>query len=556
MAVGPPSSLSVVRTMAWVQCRMLLHSYTRSIWALVSALVFVACFIWPVGAVAIWSVSAFLTWEPRASAELLHVFLFGLWAMWVFVPLYGVAVSQTLGTYNLRVFPVSALSLFVGRCLSGLVDVAVVFLGPLYLAVLAGYCGYSPWAFAVGVLSLLLLTLNCVSGGLLLSALMKLLPRVKGLVGLVVVVAMLVVIVAVWLLLPRAFSTGAISFSQQYLVALAPSRFLYFTPPGFAATVCISLREGAVGRLLLSFVGLATYTLLFFLLGSWASLRADLGVEGGGRRRSEQAASSRRGALTRVGESLFSPSQCAVISKQVALFGRDPQLRLYPIMVLVVVIPLLLLRHFLWETGLPNETGLFVVIWMTSMVLMTCSAPLFNLFGYDREGLASLFLSSAPRTRILAGASLVVCSFIFLDLLIVCLLACFVFGQWDYWVQMLLLVVALLSALAGVGNFCSVLWPYRLPRDRRELRQAGVARVWLSGLINMIAMSIALFLASPAVLVAILLPALLGPAALWGVVPACLIYSSALYYVSLRYAARLLLEREPQILEKCSAREA
>lgn len=551
MVSSRPARLDCLRTIVWAQGRMLLHSYTRSPLVLVSVLLLLACFAPWVGIISVWASSAFRGWEPGPARELLHVLLFAVWALWVGLPLYGFSVSETMGTYNLRVFPVSSLLVFLGRCVSALIDVPVLFLVPLYLAALLGYCSHSFWGFWAGVVSLGMLTTNFVSGGLLLSALMRLFPRARGAFALLWLLVAIAIVPGIWLLLRKFFAPQALILSREFLGALGLSRFLSFTPPGLAANLCIAFREGAVINSLASFAGLAVTTVLFFLAGSWLTERADLGVETSSRPSAQEVPASRPGRLKNLLQRAFSPSLWGVMSKEAALFRRDPELRLYLIVIPALVVPLLLVWRLFGEVVPPAQVGASTtLVWVA---LVGSSGLLFNLFGYDREGLASLFLSSAARQRILAGANLVVCLFVFFEVTVVSLFAWFFFEQWEYWPQTLLALLVLLPVLATIGNFCSILCPYYVMRDRRGLHQAGMARVWLWGFTSLLAMGFGFLLAMPAVLAVTVLPLFWGRGSLWWVVPGTLVYSLGLYYLSLRYGARLLLAREAEILRRCSA---
>ena len=555
-----PSTFAALRTMAWAQGRMLLHSYTRGPLILISVLLLLA-FVAPVaGIYSVWALYSFRRWEPQPTIELLHVFLFSIWMVWVGLPLYGFSMSETMGTYNLRSFPVRSLVLFVGRCLSALVDVPVLFLAPPYLAVLFGYCQHSVWNLLVGLITLTVFTLNFVSGSVLLSSLMRLFPRSKRILVPLLIVLLLAAAPVAWLLPGRAFTPNIELLSREFLVGLGISRCLSFTPSGFAANTLIGFREGHAGLLLASFLGLAASTLLLLVAGSWANLRADLTSGGTGRTQPiEQMAYPSSPPATflqkfaRRLEKRFSPSMWAVMGKEVALFRRDPELLLYLIIIPALVIPLFLIWLLFGEAVPPAQrfSLSLVFIWIP---LVGSAGLLFNLFGYDREGLASLFLSSASRRRILAGANVVVAIFVLGEVMFVSLFVWFFFKRWEFWLQTLLVLLVLLPILAAVGNFCSILVPYYVMRDRRGLHQAGMARVWLWGVSNLFAMALAFMLAMPAVLALTSLPILLRDRAhLWWITPVGLAYSLGLYLLSLRYGSRLLLSREPEILKRCSA---
>jgi ABC-2 type transport system permease protein len=545
------ATLRYLKIVAWAQGRMILHSYTRSPLILLSALLLVACFAPWVGILSVWSLNAFRTWEPDLARELLHIFLFAIWAGWVSLPLYGFSMSETMGTYNLRSFPVPPTLVLLGRCLAALLDIPILFLIPPFFAVLVGFWSESLWAFLLGAASLAILTVNFVCGSLVLSALMRLFPRTKGTLALVLAILVIAIVPSVWFLLRRFFNPQAVVLSREFLVTIGLSHFFSFLPPGFVANASIALERGAIGLSLAFLAALAGSTVLLFLAGSWLSLRADLAVEGSNTPRAEEMPASAPSRLRRLPRIPFSPELWAVMAKEAALFRRDPELRLYLIIIPALIVPLLLTLRIFGEVVPWVQGGAaFALAWVT---LIGSSGLLFNLFGYDREGLASLFLSSAPRRLILAGANLVVSLFIFLEVMIVSFFGWFFFEQRAHWLQTALALVILLPILAGIGNFCSILFPYYVLRDRRGLHQAGMARVWIWGLSNLFFIGLAFALALPAVMGATIAPMYHHRPGFLVAIPVALLYSFGLYSLSLRYGSRLLLSREPEILQRCSA---
>jgi hypothetical protein len=207
------------------------------------------------------------------------------------------------------------------------------------------------------------------------------------------------------------------------------------------------------------------------------------------------------------------------------------------------------LRHGLVvpEAGRPFVAIAAVYLTMLGMVQL-----LFNQFGFDRDGFRALVLLPALRWQILLGKNLALLAVgfpVFAVLLVLLAVGAHLGGA--ALVQAVLGFVAAFLTLSALGNWLSILTPYRIAAGSLKPTKAKASSQFLLVLVSM---------CLPVLLAPLVVPPLLGllcakftpiPGAPVVLVGAMMLFalSALLYCLTLKPLGRLLQRREQRILQ-------
>jgi ABC-2 type transport system permease protein len=236
----------------------------------------------------------------------------------------------------------------------------------------------------------------------------------------------------------------------------------------------------------------------------------------------------------------FSGPLGALVEKDLRVAWRDPALKASLFMGLVS--PLLFLFFMAQAAGGVGGTS---VLGLAAVVGLTVFGT--NTFGLERRGVALLMAFPVARWRILVAKNLASITLRLPSVLTV-LGASAVLAPAPLLPATFTIAVVGLVISAGVDNYASILFPLPAPEPGRPPGAAG-ARGLGTIVISALLLITALLVAAPLWFLA-WLPVRLGPL-LWVVtLPLALAGAGAVYAMLIAGAEKLLLRREPEVLER------
>jgi hypothetical protein len=192
---------------------------------------------------------------------------------------------------------------------------------------------------------------------------------------------------------------------------------------------------------------------------------------------------------------------------------------------------------------IPLLVGAFVLTMAGMALNMGLTA---NYFGtIDREGFVTLALSPLKRWYVLLSANLAALLYTGVQFAVISLVIAIITGVWAMLPLGICLGLCLQIGSTPAYNLAAIIGPYRTQlKYSRGTRRRG----------NMWGM-LAWVISAPPVLALILLPYVFWKPALVITIPAAIVYSVALYALTLKPLAKLFQRREHAILETVTAQE-
>jgi len=237
----------------------------------------------------------------------------------------------------------------------------------------------------------------------------------------------------------------------------------------------------------------------------------------------------------------FSAALGALVEKALRGAWRAPALKASLFMGLLS--PLLFLFFMTRASGGPGPTA---VLGLATVVGLSVFGT--NTFGLERRGIGLLMSFPVPRWRILLAKNLASIT-LRLPSVFTVIVASAVIAPPDLIPATVTVAVVGLLISAGVDNYASILFPLAAPEPGRAPGTAG-GRGLGAVVVSALLLSLALVTAMPFVLLA-WLPRLLSMPWLWLVtLPLALAGAAAVYAMLIAGAEKLLLRREPEVLER------
>ena len=344
--------------------------------------------------------------------------------------------------------------------------------------------------------------------------------------------------------------------------AMEPARFMQgftlanrYAPPLWLPQGAEALQAGRVWPGLLGAAGMG----LLGLLGLARAYRVTRGFyQGAGARKAVplpaavKAVRARGRLLVERSLPLVPEPAAAIAFANLRSMLRAPEIKM-ALLTNVVIFAILgagiFLRHGL---TIPAAGRPFVAVAATYLTLLGLVQLLFNQFGYDRDGFRALVLLPALRWHIMLGKNLALLAVglpVFAILLALLAVSAHLGGAALF--QAVVSFVAAFLAMCVLGNWLSILTPYRIAAGSLKATKAKASSQFLVVLVTM---------CMPVLLAPLLVPPLLGylcseftkiPAGPVVVVSAVglLALSAALYGFTLKPLGRMLQRREQRILQ-------
>ncbi|MBE3558011.1 MAG: hypothetical protein IMW89_02160 [Ktedonobacteraceae bacterium] len=554
-----------LRWLVWLRWKMVLRGFSRNNAGRASNLIgtIILLFFVVVFGVGL-GVASFFGYRfapPPINAEILFLVLTGIYLFWIFSPLLQVATNEGLDVSKLMLFPLTRGELMASLLLSTLLDSWTIFIVCLLAAVVAGWATSVPMAL-IALLAALIFYVQVIGISQLVIALLSRVLHSRRLRDLSVILIVLLSASGYFWQFAFRGETGAGLF--QMLQSGAFSSILQWLPPGMAAR---AIQQASVGNWGMSFVwlgGLLLLSLLVLYLWQTAMERALTAPESGGeaprrRRRAEPAGTAAvsmpaapvapAGLLAR----LRSSQVFAIADKDLKYYWRDPQLKAMLLQSLLSLVFLLVitLLNTAGRSGSMFTPGPWIVMAAPGYVFFALYTLSYNVLGFERQSLTTLFLFPIEPKRVLWGKNLIVAVLGIVEIVLIVGVTAFMSQGWDYLLPALAVGLAGLGVVLGCGNFTSVFLPQRMKQMQRGFQttqgtpEAGCMRALLSMLAFLVMLVILLPVAA-----AFVLPVLFHAQWIWTIsIPASLLYGLIFYYVVTALVATRMINHIPEILE-------
>jgi hypothetical protein len=515
--------------------------------------------------------------SPAAAYEIAIIINTGMLFIWLLLPAsYNSQMLERFEMSRLFPFPISPRSIIVGSTVMSMLTMTGAWTVPIILGEVVGLAWHNPVVAPLILLGSLPVFALLILAGRLMEDLFDLVAGDRRLRALMLV-ALTAPFMFCWMGqyvvqdITRDFSQAppiiadaigedmqqamerldeAESFTQvragisDIITILRPSRLLIWLPPGWATAgmgLGVTGQWGQALLFLLLSIGFAVALVWVHARITWRLMNGaamSMGVE---RVRSEQR------FLNLPGPPVF----WALFHKDWTCLKRSPLTRQVLLGVLMTVVMIFLFMRSIGRSGEDMPAGVSaampvaIVAFAITIVSMTTNLSFAaNYYGaIDRKGFATLATSPVDRRYIVLSANLMVLLFIELQTLIICLVVALATQSWA--VLPLGLYIGLCLEISGFPayNLASIIGPFRA-QLQFGARQQG--NLW--GML-------AWLIATPPVLLLIVLPYFFWKSGLVFTLPLALIYSLGIYAITLTPLAHLLQRRERPILDAVAHEE-
>ncbi|HZO71667.1 MAG TPA: hypothetical protein VFB60_05650 [Ktedonobacteraceae bacterium] len=543
-----------LRWLFWLRWKMLVRGYARDKSRIIGA-IFLVLFGLPfIGGIAVATFFAYHLLPQTMAAEVLFLVLTAIYLMWIVLPLLEYNINEGLDISKLTLFPLTRGELMASLVLSTLLDIPTVGLLLVFIATIAGWAFSLPLAL-VTLLTIVIFYVQLVGiSQLVLALLMRTLQSRRFRDLSIILVALFSS--SCYLLQQLVFRGVGTSNLIGALRHASFSPYLQWLPPGMAAR---AIQQAAVGNWGISFAWLGVLLVLSMLVLYLWQLVVERGLstpESGGVKRSRRPAAQSMAAGTGVTSTgfigrLLSSQTFSIALKDLKYFRRDPQLQALLVQSLVTMAIFIVIPFINSGRGSLSFLGPWIVMIIPGVVLFSLYALTYNVLGFERQGLTTLFLFPVDPKHILWGKNMVVFAIGFTEMLLLVFIAAFIAHSWEFVLPALVIGLAGMGVILGCGNFTSILLPQRMRQMRRGFQTTGNQSFeggCLRGMMSMMAFFIMLAILVP-VLLALILPVIFDQRWIWIFsIPASLLYGLAFYSIVTMLVSPRMLNRVPEIL--------
>ncbi|GCE17861.1 hypothetical protein [Dictyobacter kobayashii] len=549
-----------IRWLFWLRWKMFARGFTRgNRVARIIGTIFLGLFVLGAGVtIAGLTFAAYRFLPEPANAEVLFMVLTGIFVLWLVLPLLEFSTNEGLDISKLALFPLSRGELMLSLVFSTLLDIPTVGLVLALAAVVAGWAISIPLAL-MALLCMLVFYVQLVAASQLVLALLQKVLQSRRFRDLSVI---LVVLLSSSGYLCQFAIRGFINKGfYNTLLQAHISPYLQWLPPGMAAR---SIQQAAAGNWLMSvvwLVALAAISLLFLFFWQMIVERGLTAAESAGSARSvrrQNTATAASGATSgnAIARRLPIPVK-AMIEKDLKYFWRDPQIKAIFLQSMVSLMFLILYFSFTIfnNSGASgarvfSAIGPWTVLIVPLFILFTLYALAYNSLGFERQGITTLFLFPIDPRYILWGKNIAVFLVGLVEISLLIVIAAVVTRAWIYVGPALVIGLAGLGIILGIGNFTSVYLPQKMRQARRGFQTASNMSAeggCLRALMSMVASLIMMALLIP-VAAAVALPVFFHAEWIWIVsLPASILYGAIFYVIVTNMVAPRILRQAPEI---------
>lgn len=540
-----------------LRARLTIRQFTNEPGKLVGLLISALFFVPAVLALAVASVWGYRELPGHWPSGLMGIVLTILWGIWLVMPLAAYSINQSLDLTRLLVYPLSSRELTVAVLLGAIFDFPTYLLLPFLGAILFHW--YTPAMLPILLVGLALcfghmIMINqlvlVAAGGILRSR------RFRDVM--LITVSLLgffcyFVSRAVEVLLRPFFENPA------QMAALQPLTVLQWLPPGAVAR---AIERAAAEQWMASLLWLL-YAAGWLLLVVWAWRRLfQQVVTGGGflrfqgrKARPASAGDARpssarwglSGAIVRAAQRRIPYDVRMLWWNELRRSWRIPQRRIGLLQGLLS--PFLFGGFFFFNTRggavLPEWAGLGLPIYTVFSIWLIS----INMLGWEGTALSMLLTTPVPRQRIFQGKSLGLLCIVGLPVTVLGIGMITIARSWWSVVGLIAALGAAASVL-GILSIISVLFPYPVNLESVQRQSSFSSGGCITALANLAFV--------PACLALICLPIAIPLAvALWqqlnwiaiASIPLILAYGGLVFWLGTRFAGRLLVRREAEVLQ-------
>ena len=547
-----------LRWLFWLRWKMFLRGFTRAsgrVTYIIGTIFQILFGLLVGGGVGIGSFFAYRYLPTPANAEVLFLVLTGAYVFWLVLPLFEFSVNEGLDLSKLALFPLTRLELMMSLLFSTLLDIPTLGLFLVLAGVIAGWALSLPLTL-FALLTMLIFYAQVVGISQLVLALLARTLQSRRFRDLSVIVLIL-------------FSSSCYIVSQLVICGLRSTNFigalknatfshyLQWLPPGMAAR---AVQQASLGNWGLSFAWLAA---LFVVTGAvlylWQMVveRGLTSTEGGSastvRRRHVVAPAHAQAASAGIWERILPAQVRAIALKDLKYYRRDPQLLGLLSQSLVTVGVLLFVTVI--NTGGVNRITIFgpwAVMIAPLYIFLSLYSLSYNVLGFERQSLTTLFLFPIDPKRILWGKNLVVLVLGAIEIALVIVVAAFLTHAWGFALPSFAVGLAGIGVMLGIGNVTSIFLPMRMRQIGRGFRMGGAnastQNGCLRGVLSLVTLVLILIVLIPAEL-ALVLPVIFSVLWVWVItIPLSVVYGVGIYFFVTALVAPRMIDRIPEIL--------
>ncbi|GCE11377.1 hypothetical protein KTT_12360 [Tengunoibacter tsumagoiensis] len=552
-----------LRWLLWLRWRMLIRNFTHGgVAQIIGGVLQILFSVLFMGGIAAVTLFLFRFFDATARTELLFLELTGLFVMWVILPLFDMTRNEGLDLSKLVQFPLTKWELILSLLLSTLLDIPMF---GLFLILLGAVIG---WAFSLPLALFTLVTLFFFAiqlvgvGQFIVSLFQGVLHNRRFRDLSIILTVFLFALIYLAQFGFRALATSGISNGFQ---SGSFSTYLQWTPPGVAARAIQLASINNWGGALLWLVALIVIDAAFLFLWLVFTQRSLLAAEEGdsapvgGTVKKVRSRSTSIGVQAQVGTQRrgFLPVQVReIMLKDLKYIRRDPQITRMFLQSLIIVVFYVFYFGFTNFTGgsrgdTMKTIGPWAVLVSPALILLSLFILTYNILGFERQSLTTLFLFPIHPKYILWGKNLLAFLIGLAEMLIIILVAAAFTGGWNFFIPALTMGIAGMGVMIGIGNFTSSFLPQRMKFGARGIRamanmtaEGGCLRGALSGL----SVYGTMILLIPVAL-AVILPLAFSMQWIWVIsIPLSLLYGAGFYYGLTRLSWPRLLNKAPEIL--------
>ncbi|GCE04073.1 hypothetical protein [Dictyobacter aurantiacus] len=545
-----------LRWLFWLRWKMFTRSFTRGnkVGRIIGT-IFLALFVLGMGVtIAAGTFFAYRLLPEPANAEVLFLVLTGIFLLWLILPLLEFTTNEGLDISKLALFPLTRGELMLSLVFSTLLDIPTVGLIIALAAVVAGWATSIPLAL-MALLSMLVFYVQLVAASQLVLALLQKVLQSRRFRDLSVI---LIVLLSSSGYLCQFAVRGFINRGfYDTLLQAHISPYLQWLPPGMAAR---TIQQAAVGNWLMSAVWLLALIIITFLFLFFWQMIVERGLttaESAGTARTVRhqnvVGATSGNVLTR-----RIPVQVkAMLEKDLKYFWRDPQIKAVFLQSMVSLVFLVLYFSFSFfnnsgtnSARLFTRIGPWTVLVAPLFLMLTLYTLSYNSLGFERQGITTLFLFPINPKYILWGKNIAIFIVGLVEICVLILIAAIITKAWAFIGPALVLGLAAMGIILGIGNFTSVYLPQKMRLARRGFQTSSNLSAeggCLRAIMSMVATMLMLVLLIPAA-AAVAVPIFFHIEWIWILtLPASLLYGAAFYIIVTNIVAPRILKQAPEI---------
>ncbi|GCF06597.1 putative ABC transporter permease subunit [Dictyobacter arantiisoli] len=555
--------LDKIRWLFWLRWKMFTRGFTGKgsahLATRIIGIVFLALFVLGVGAaIAGGTFLAYRFLPTPANSEVLFLVLSGLFLLWLLLPLLEFTTNEGLDISKLALFPLTRGELMLSLIFSTLLDIPTIGLILVLGAVVAGWATSIPLAL-MALLTMLVFYVQLIAVSQLLLALLQKVLQSRRFRDISII---FVVLLSSSGYLCQFAVRGMLN--QGFIDNMTHatySSYLQWLPPGMAAR---AIQQASAGNWGMSFVWLLVLAIISLCFLYFWQLIVERGLTvaesaGSAKTVRQHARSLPEQSSTASGsliKRLLPVEVRTMVQKDLKYFWRDPQIKAIFLQSMVSMLLLILYFSFSLLNNSRRSESFFAFIgpWIVPVVplfvLFTLYSLAYNALGFERQAITTLLLFPINPKYILWGKNIAVFVVGMVEMVFLILIAAVITHAWLSVIPALIVGLAGIGIILGIGNFTTVYLPQKMRLARRGFQtranttaEGGCLRVLMS-----MAASLTMLVLLIPVAAAVIVPIIMHVQWVWVLsLPVSLIYGAVFYILVTNTVAPRILLKAPEI---------